>query len=66
MTPKFITLHRFSDGHPVMVNPRRVDCMFEERRKTAQPDYYCGTVVHFGKALLLVKETPDDIKKLLS
>ena len=66
MTPKFITLHRFTDALPVMVNPRRVDCVFEERRKTAQPDYYCGTVVSFGKVAVLVKETPDDIKKLLS
>ena len=74
MVPKFLSLHRFRSGQVlendfdiVMVNPRRLNGFWEERRSTQQPDIYCGTYLDFGRGeCLIVRETVNQIKKALS
>lgn len=66
MSPKFVQMHRFTSGTPLMVNPRRLNGYWEERRTTQQPDLYCGTYLDFGRGeSVLVRETMSDIKRLL-
>lgn len=74
MCPKFLILHRFrsgqvleSDADLVMVNPRRLNGFWEERRSTQQPGIYCGTYLDFGRGeCLIVRETVNEIKRALS
>ena len=74
MVPKFLSLHRFrsgqvleSDADLVMVNPRRLNGFWEERRSTQQPEIFCGTYLDFGRGeCIIVRETVNQIKKALS
>lgn len=66
MTPKFLTLHRLRDDSVVLVNPRRVNTFHRVPPPTQQPDIYVGTELWFGSGWVVVKETPEDIVRLLS
>lgn len=69
MTPKFLTLTLFaSPNDTVLINPRRVNMMIENRHPSAQPELKgkLGVVIyHTDTDFVVVRESLDEIKQLL-
>lgn len=69
MTPKFLTLTLFASPHDqVLINPRRVNMMCENRHPSAQPELKgkLGVVIyHNQNDFVVVRESLNDIKQLL-